>query len=71
MHPTLTAMLATQEVADLHRDAAPARVVHGLHKEHPTTRRAGRTRGTWRGRDRSRRRLPDPDRQPHPARSST
>jgi hypothetical protein len=43
MHPVLNTMLTTEKIADLHRDAAQARLVHELRKEHPTTRRAGWT----------------------------
>ena len=45
MHPELNAMLAAQRIADLHRDAAQTRLVHLLHEERPTTRRA-----LWTGR---------------------
>ena len=38
-------MLATEKIADLHRDAAQARLVHELREERATTRRAG-----WTGR---------------------
>ena len=36
--------MATQRIADLHRDAAQTRLVHLLHEERPTTRRALWTR---------------------------
>lgn len=43
MHPELNAMLAAQRITDL-QDAAQTRLVHLLHEERPTTRRALWTR---------------------------
>jgi len=38
MHPELNRMLAAERIADLHRDAAQARLVHELREQRVTTR---------------------------------
>lgn len=43
MHPQLNTMPATHKIADLHPDAAQARLVHETRKAQATTRRAGWT----------------------------
>ena len=57
MHPELTHELATQRIADLHRQAAAERLAGEVRAGH---RRAGRRRRVWAGL---------PSRQPRPARA--